>query len=217
MALRDRGTLLKDAYIELNQDLLRSEDRNKSLEAHNRSLVARIETIETRMTKMEDQFQDTRDRAISHMMCTEVLEARAQNDTMEDAGSSSWGTEGVVGVSHWYEKIESVFNINGCAIENQNLKVKRNDVESYTQRFQELALICTKFVSTKKEKVDKYISGLPDNIHGNVMSARPKTLGETIELANDLMDQKLRTYTKRQTENKRRADDASRNNHGQQQ
>ncbi|GJX92357.1 hypothetical protein Tco_0345683 [Tanacetum coccineum] len=28
-------------------------------------------------------------------------------------------------------------------------------------------------------------------------SARPKTLDETIELANDLMDQKLRTYAER--------------------
>nr|GEV24616.1 reverse transcriptase domain-containing protein [Tanacetum cinerariifolium] len=63
----------------------------------------------------------------------------------------------------------------------------------------------------------KYIGGLPDNIHGNVMSARPKTLDETIELANDLMDQNLHTYVERQTENKRKADDALRNNHGQQQ
>ncbi|GJU41899.1 putative reverse transcriptase domain-containing protein [Tanacetum coccineum] len=47
------------------------------------------------------------------------------------------------------------------------------------------------------KKVDKYISGLPDNIYGNVKSARPKTLDETIELANDLMDQKLRTYAER--------------------
>nr|GFB21319.1 hypothetical protein [Tanacetum cinerariifolium] len=54
VALRDRGTLLKDAYIELHKDLLRSEARNESLEAHNRSLVARIETIKTRMTEMED-------------------------------------------------------------------------------------------------------------------------------------------------------------------
>nr|GFD02930.1 hypothetical protein [Tanacetum cinerariifolium] len=77
VALRDRGTLLKDAYIELHPDLLRSEART------------RIETIETRMTKMEDQFQDTRDRAVSHVMRTHVLESIAQIDTMEDAGSSS--------------------------------------------------------------------------------------------------------------------------------
>ncbi|GJW43877.1 putative reverse transcriptase domain-containing protein [Tanacetum coccineum] len=38
---------------------------------------------------------------------------------------------------------------------------------------------------TQDEKVDKYISGLPDNIYGNVKSARPKTLDETIDLANN--------------------------------
>ncbi|GJR36038.1 hypothetical protein Tco_1211722, partial [Tanacetum coccineum] len=87
------------------------------------------------------------------------------------------GTEGMVGLTRWIEKMESVFNINGCAIENQvkfatctllekddgqvcpqgeikkleielwNLKVKGNDVPAYTERFQELTLICTKFVA----------------------------------------------------------------------
>nr|GFC21112.1 reverse transcriptase domain-containing protein [Tanacetum cinerariifolium] len=90
--------------------------------------------------------------------------------------------------------------------------VKVNDVAAYNQLFQELALMCTKFLADETEKVDKYISGLLDNIHGNVMSARPKTLDETIELANDLMDKKLRTYAERQNENKRKADDSSRNN-----
>ncbi|GJU85393.1 putative reverse transcriptase domain-containing protein [Tanacetum coccineum] len=184
------------------------------------------------------------------------------------------GNEGVVGLTRWIEKMESVFHISGCAIENQvkfatctllgaaltwwngqirtlgpeaysmtwevlkkkmtdkycpqgeikkleielwNLKVKGNDVPTYTERFQELTLICTKFVANETEKVDKYISRLPDNIYGNVKSARPKTLDETIELANDLMDQKLRTYAKRQSDNKRKADDSSRNNHGHQQ
>ncbi|GJZ13548.1 hypothetical protein Tco_0548778 [Tanacetum coccineum] len=75
----------------------------------------------------------------------------------------------------------------------------------------------SEFVANEIEKVDKYISGLPDNIYGNVKSARPKTLDETIELANDLMDQKLRTYAERQSDNKRKADDSSRNNHGHQQ
>ncbi|GJR05517.1 hypothetical protein Tco_0528501 [Tanacetum coccineum] len=84
------------------------------------------------------------------------------------------------------------------------------------QRFQELTLICTKFIANETEKVDKYISGLLDNIYGNVKSSRPKTLDETIKLANDLMDQKLRTYAERQTNNKMRADDSSRNNHGHQ-
>ncbi|GJZ21125.1 putative reverse transcriptase domain-containing protein [Tanacetum coccineum] len=107
--------------------------------------------------------------------------------------------------------------IKKLEIELWNLKVKGNDVPAYTERFQELTLICTKFVANETEKVDKYISRLPDNIYGNVKSARPKTLDETIELANDLMDQKLRTYAERQFDNKRKADDSSRNNHGHQQ
>ncbi|GJX67654.1 putative reverse transcriptase domain-containing protein [Tanacetum coccineum] len=98
-----------------------------------------------------------------------------------------------------------------------NLKVKGNDVPAYTERFQELTLICTKFVANKTEKVDKYISGLPDNIYGNVKSARLKTLDETIECPMTLMDQKLDTYAERQSDNKRKADDSSRNNHGHQQ
>ncbi|GJW31906.1 putative reverse transcriptase domain-containing protein [Tanacetum coccineum] len=180
------------------------------------------------------------------------------------------GTKGVVGLSQWIEKMESVFHIRSCAIDNQvkfatctllgnaltwwnghvrtlghdaayamtwgtlkkkltnkycpkgeikkleielwNLRVRGNDVAAYTQRFQELALMCTNFLADEIEKVDKYISGLPDNIHGNVMSARPKTLDEAIELANDLMDQKLRTYAERQNDKKRKADDSSRNN-----
>ncbi|GKD76551.1 putative reverse transcriptase domain-containing protein [Tanacetum coccineum] len=107
--------------------------------------------------------------------------------------------------------------IKKLEIELWNLKVKGNDVPTYTERFQELTLICTNFVANETEKVDKYISGLPDNIYGNVKSSKPKTLDETIKLANDLMDQKLRTYAERQTDNKRKADDSFRNNHGHQQ
>nr|GFB36927.1 hypothetical protein [Tanacetum cinerariifolium] len=59
--------------------------------------------------------------------------------------------------------------------------------------------------------------GFLDNFYESVKASKPKTLDETIELANDLMDQKLRTYVERQTNNKRKADDSSRSNHGYQQ
>nr|GEY34913.1 hypothetical protein [Tanacetum cinerariifolium] len=107
--------------------------------------------------------------------------------------------------------------IKKLEIELWNLKVKGNDVPTYTDRLQEITLICTKFVANETEKIDKYISRLPDNIYESVKSSRPKTLDETIELANDFMDQKLCTYVERKTDNKRKADDSSRNNHGHQQ
>nr|GEV97334.1 hypothetical protein [Tanacetum cinerariifolium] len=53
------------------------------------------------------------------------------------------------------------------------------------------------FFANESEKIDKYISGLSDKIYGSVMASKPKTLDKTIELANDSMDQKLRTYVER--------------------
>nr|GEW60982.1 hypothetical protein [Tanacetum cinerariifolium] len=52
---------------------------------------------------------------------------------------------------------------------------------------------------------------LPDNIYRNVKSSKPRMLDETIELTNDLMDQKLRTYAER-ADNKRKTDDTSSGN-----
>nr|GEW88723.1 reverse transcriptase [Tanacetum cinerariifolium] len=46
-----------------------------------------------------------------------------------------------------------------------NLNVKENNVPAYTERFQELTLICTKFVADETEKIDKYVSKLPYNIY----------------------------------------------------
>ncbi|GJX01638.1 hypothetical protein Tco_0185551 [Tanacetum coccineum] len=158
-----------------------------SSKARNRALLARLETLETHMSHMEWQLQRAEDDAVKHIMHTQVLEVRARIDTVEDAGR----TEGIVGLSQWIEKMESVFHISGCAVENQ-VKFATCTLLAYTQRFQELALMCTKFFADETTKIDKYIGGLPDNIHGNVMSVRPKTLDFAIELANDLMDQKLR-------------------------
>nr|GEU84350.1 hypothetical protein [Tanacetum cinerariifolium] len=248
--MRGQRTTYETELQEVHQAYLSSE-------AQNRALLVRLETLETRVSRMEWQCQSAEDLAVTQMMRIHTLEARARTD-MDDASQSSGEglkrlvqpacvcsytdfmkcqplnfkvTEGVVGLSQWLEKKESVFHISGCAIENQvkfatctllgeikkleiklwNLRVKGNDVAAYTQCFQELALMCTKFLADETKKVDKYISGLPDNIHRNVMSARPKTLDETIELANDLMDQKLRTYAERQNDNKRKTDDSSRN------
>nr|GEU47239.1 reverse transcriptase domain-containing protein [Tanacetum cinerariifolium] len=107
--------------------------------------------------------------------------------------------------------------IKKLEIELWNLRVKENNVSAYTKRFQKLTLICTKFVADETKKIDKYISRLPDNIYESVKASKPKTLDETIELANDLMDQKLRTYAERRSNKKRKVDESFRNNHGHQQ
>nr|GEW63941.1 reverse transcriptase domain-containing protein [Tanacetum cinerariifolium] len=71
-----------------------------------------------------------------------------------------------------------------------NLAVKGNDMTSYTQRFQELILLCTKMVLEEEDQVEKFIGGL--------------------------LNQKLKGYAAKDAENKRRFDSSPRDNRVQQ-
>ncbi|GJS23956.1 putative reverse transcriptase domain-containing protein [Tanacetum coccineum] len=185
------------------------------------------------------------------------------------------GTEGVVGLTQWVEKMESVFLISSCAITSQvkfasctlqgsaltwwnshvravgqdvayampwtalkrmitdkycprgeikkleseywNLKVRGTDLMTYNQRFQELALMCDRMFPEESAKVERYVGGLPDMIHGSVKASKPQSMQEAIEFATEMMDKKMITAAERQAENKRRFEEPSRNTQNQQQ
>ncbi|GJV35778.1 putative reverse transcriptase domain-containing protein [Tanacetum coccineum] len=185
------------------------------------------------------------------------------------------GTEGVVGLTQWVEKMESVFLISNCAITSQvkyasctlqgsaltwwnshvravgqdvayampwtalkrmitdkycprgeikkleseywNLRVRGTDLLTYNQRFQELALMCDRMFPEESAKVERYVGGLPDMIHGSVKASKPQSMQEAIEFATKMMDKKMLTAAERQAENKRKFEDTSRNNQNQQQ
>ncbi|GJS83920.1 reverse transcriptase domain-containing protein [Tanacetum coccineum] len=93
-----------------------------------------------------------------------------------------------------------------------NLKVKGTDVIGYNQCFQELALLCVRMFPEESDKIERYVGGLPDMIHGSVVASRPKTMQEAIEIATELMDKKIHTFAERQSENKRKQDDNKNNN-----
>ncbi|GJR61779.1 putative reverse transcriptase domain-containing protein [Tanacetum coccineum] len=180
----------------------------------------------------------------------------------------------VVGLTRWFEKMETVFNISNCPLKYQvkyatctlqdsaltwwnshkrtigveaaytmnwvelmklmtevycprneiqkmetelwNLAVKGNDLTAYTQRFQELILLCTRMVPDEEDRVERFIGGLPDNIQGNVIAANPARLQDAIRIANQLMDKKVQGYAARSAENKRRMESNLRDNRGQQ-
>nr|GFC36234.1 hypothetical protein [Tanacetum cinerariifolium] len=96
------------------------------------------------------------------------------------------------------------------------LKVKGTDLASYTQRFQELALLCGRMFSEEADKIEKYAGGLLDMIHGSVVASKPKTMEEAIEIATELMDKKVRTFAERETASKRKFENTSRNTQNQQ-
>ncbi|GJT41243.1 putative reverse transcriptase domain-containing protein [Tanacetum coccineum] len=98
-----------------------------------------------------------------------------------------------------------------------NLKVRGTDLMTYNQRFQELALMCDRMFPEESAKVERYVGGLPDMIHGSVKASKPQSMQEAIEFATEMMDKKMLTAAERQAENKRKFEDTSRNNQNQQQ
>ncbi|GKD52699.1 hypothetical protein Tco_1281675 [Tanacetum coccineum] len=72
--------------------------------------------------------------------------------------------------------------------------------------------LCTRMVPSEEDKVERFVGGLPDNIHGNVIAAEPTQLQDAIRIAKNLMDQKLKGYA-RSAENKRRLENNMRDNH----
>ncbi|GJV43388.1 putative reverse transcriptase domain-containing protein [Tanacetum coccineum] len=98
-----------------------------------------------------------------------------------------------------------------------NLKVIGTDVVKYNQRFQELALLCVRMFPEESDKIERYVGGLPDMIHGNIVASKPKTMQEAIEMATELMDKRVSTMAERQAKNKRKFENTSRNNQNQQQ
>ncbi|GJR83997.1 putative reverse transcriptase domain-containing protein [Tanacetum coccineum] len=84
-----------------------------------------------------------------------------------------------------------------------NLKVKEYNIVAYTQRFNELALMCPRMVEPERVKVDAYIRGLTDNIKGEVTSSKPANLNEAVRMAHKLMEQKSQARDERILEGKK--------------
>ncbi|GJY33590.1 hypothetical protein Tco_0418059 [Tanacetum coccineum] len=63
----------------------------------------------------------------------------------------------------------------------------------------------------ESDKIEKYVGGLPDMIHRSVVASKTKTMQDAVEIATELMDKKIRTFTERRTESKKKFEDTSRN------
>ncbi|GJR72937.1 putative reverse transcriptase domain-containing protein [Tanacetum coccineum] len=81
--------------------------------------------------------------------------------------------------------------------ELRHLKLRDMNIVAYTERFNELALLCPDVVPNEKKKVELYIKGLPEIIKGETTSSRPDTLNEAVRMAHALMEQKIQAKNER--------------------
>ncbi|GJU49023.1 reverse transcriptase domain-containing protein [Tanacetum coccineum] len=108
---------------------------------------------------------------------SEVADRRTHT-TARDCGALTWWNSHVTIVCHdaaygmpWKTLMKMMTEnyyprskIKKLETELWNLVVKGTDVESYTQCFHELILLCSRMVSDESDKVEKYTGGLPDSI-----------------------------------------------------
>ncbi|GJY00969.1 putative reverse transcriptase domain-containing protein [Tanacetum coccineum] len=75
--------------------------------------------------------------------------------------------------------------------ELRNLRLRDHDIATYTNRFNELVLLCPDVVPSTKKKISQYIKGLPSYTQGDTYSSKPTTLNEAIRMAHGLMELKV--------------------------
>nr|GEV97879.1 hypothetical protein [Tanacetum cinerariifolium] len=63
---------------------------------------------------------------------------------------------------------------------------------------EELALMYARMFLEESDRIEMYVSGLPDMIYRNKMASKIKTMQDEVEFATELMDKKIRTFAKRE-------------------
>nr|GEZ77617.1 hypothetical protein [Tanacetum cinerariifolium] len=61
-----------------------------------------------------------------------------------------------------------------------NLRMKGMDIDGYTNRFHELALLCSRMVKPEAVKVEQYLRGVTKSIRGDVTSSQPATINDAV-------------------------------------
>ncbi|GJV33308.1 reverse transcriptase domain-containing protein [Tanacetum coccineum] len=151
------------------------------------------------------------------------------------------GIEGVVKLTQWFERMETVFHISNYSVDNQikfstctliagaltwwnsHVRIVGQDVAyamTWTDPRKKMTdKYCPRNEMNKlveSDKVERYVGRLPDMIQGSVVASKPKTMQEATEMASELMDKKINTIAERQAENKRKFENTSQNNQNQQ-
>ncbi|GJS67293.1 putative reverse transcriptase domain-containing protein [Tanacetum coccineum] len=137
--------------------------------------------IEMGIMKMETVFN------ISN--CPSKYQVKYATCTLHDSALTWWNShKRIIGVDvayaiNWAELLRLMTEmycprneIQKIETELWNLTVKGNDLTAYTQRFQELILLCTRMIPDEEDRVERFIGGLPENIQGNIIAVNPARL-----------------------------------------
>ncbi|GJT14014.1 reverse transcriptase domain-containing protein [Tanacetum coccineum] len=107
------------------------------------------------------------------------------------------GVEGALGLTRGFERLESVGIDTAHATQWSDFKqmlIQKHGHCCYTQRFQELSLLCPEMVPTEARQIERYINGLPEPTRARSVD-RNKRKWESNHRINDDQQQMCRMYT----------------------
>nr|GEZ35129.1 putative reverse transcriptase domain-containing protein [Tanacetum cinerariifolium] len=230
--ITDTWDEIVDTFMEIAPTTLERVDQRVSS-----AIAAHVKTLEAQVAALIAQTSSLQTQLTAALGCIKILEARdlEPQEGLVEVGSNC--TKGVVGLTRWLEKMESVFQISNytftcqvkfasCTLQgsaltwwNSHMRIVGQDVAyaklwaALKRMITELALMCERMFPEEAAKVERYIGGLSDMIHGSVKASKPQSMQEAIEFATEMMDKKMLTHA----EHKRKFDDPSRKNQHQQQ
>nr|GEV13389.1 putative reverse transcriptase domain-containing protein [Tanacetum cinerariifolium] len=165
----------------------------------------------TRTSMIQEALEELITQRVADALATYDTN-RSNGDDSHDLGSGRRRTVYTTRLAQWFKKMEFVFHISKCTVEfhvkfatctllggeltwgNSHVRTVRHDA-AYAFPWKTLMKMITENYCSRNEsnQMEKYTGGLPDNIQGGLL-----------------------TYACRQTKNKRKIDNNSRNNQAQQ-
>ncbi|GJY05558.1 putative reverse transcriptase domain-containing protein [Tanacetum coccineum] len=150
------------------------------------------------------------------------------------------GNGGVVVLTRWVEKMESVQDMIGYSIgqkvkytagsfvgkaltchEMQKLETKLwNHImvgtghATYTDRFHELARLVPHLLTPESRKIERYMYGLAPQIRGMVAETEPKTMQKAVQISSALIDEAVRNRSNKKVEKKGNVGEPSKDKNG---
>ncbi|GJZ53352.1 putative reverse transcriptase domain-containing protein [Tanacetum coccineum] len=113
------------------------------------------------------------------------------------------GTKSAVGLTRWFEKLESVFQVSKIT-DGDNIKYAACTTLDGTLTWWNSYGRIVEMATPEARMIEHYIGGLSQNIKGNVTSSKSTNIHETITMAQSLMDQVVQDMGEKTTNNKRK-------------
>ncbi|GJV15621.1 putative reverse transcriptase domain-containing protein [Tanacetum coccineum] len=137
----------------------------------------------------------------------------AMLDQVGNQGNVGNQNGGVVVLTRWIEKMESVQDMSGCSFDQ---KVKYT-ASSFIEEFfpsHEMQKLVSHLVTPESRMIERYVYGLAPYICGMVAAIEPKTIQKAVQISGALTDEAVRNGSIKKVKKKGNAGEPSKNKNG---